>query len=97
MSDKSSTVTDDMNETKERHRRYLRAVNNPVRRDILRSINRGNNTFSAIIEDIELNSNSLEWHLNILVDGFCVEVKDKADQRRYILTQEGKVVDFLDK
>ena len=53
MSDKSSTVTDDMNETKERHRRYLRAVNNPVRRDILRSINRGNNTFSAIIEDIE--------------------------------------------
>jgi DNA-binding transcriptional ArsR family regulator len=66
-----------MNETKERHRRYLRAVNNPVRRDILRSINRGNKTFSAIIEEIELNSNSLEWHLNILVDGFVLKLKTR--------------------
>jgi len=35
MSDKDSkTIGDSMEETRDRHARYLRAVNNPVRRDI---------------------------------------------------------------
>lgn len=97
MPDKSSTVTDDMLETKERHRRYLRAVNSPVRRNILRSIDRGNVTVSAISEDTDLDQKSLKWHLSILVDGFCVEKKIESDEERYSLTKEGKVVDFLDK
>ena len=97
MSDKSSTVTDDMFETKERHRRYLRAVNNLVRRKILRSIDKGNSTVSAISEDVDLDSKSLKWHLSILIDGFCVEEKIEDDQAKYLLTKEGKVVDFLDK
>ena len=97
MSDKSSTVTDDMLETKERHRRYLRAINNPVRRSILRSIDNGNRTVSAISEDIGLDQKSLKWHLSILIDGFCVEEKTEDDQAKYLLTKEGKVVDFLDK
>jgi len=97
MSDKSSTVTDDMNETKERHRRYLRAVNNPIRRAILRSIDKGNSTVSAICEDTGLDLNTVNWHISILVDGFCVKVNGEGDQERIVLTQEGKVVDFLDK
>ena len=97
MSDKSSTVMDDMNETKERHRRYFRAVNNPIRRAILRSIDKGNSTVSAICEDTGLDHNTLNWHISILVDGFCVKVKGEGDLERIVLTQEGKVVDFLDK
>ena len=97
MSDKSSTVTDDMNETKERHLRYFRAVNNPIRRAILRSIDKGNSTVSAICEDTGLDLNTLNWNISILVDGFCVEVKREGDLGRIVLTQEGKVVDFLDK
>lgn len=94
MSDKSSTVTDDMEETKERHRRYLRAVNNPIRRNILRSIEKGNKTISSISEDIKLDTKMLNWHMSILIDGFCVE---KTDEDKYSLTKEASVVDFLDK
>lgn len=97
MSDKSSTVTDDMNETKERHRRYLRAVNNPIRRDILRSINKGNKTTTTISEDINLDLKTVKWHIGILVDGFCVEINNEGDQERIVSTKEGKVVEFLDK
>lgn len=97
MSDKSKTVTDSMEETKERHRKYLRAINNPIRRSILRSIDEENTTLASISEDTGIDEKTLDWHLRILEDGFCVEKKIDGDIERYILTKEGLVVDFLDK
>lgn len=97
MSDISKTVTDSMEETKERHRRYLRAINNPIRRKILRSIEKGNITLASISDDTGTDEKTLNWHLRILEDGFCIERNTNGDQEEYKLTQEGLVVDFLDK
>ena len=94
MSDEQSrTVGGSMEETKDRHRRYLRAVNNPVRRNILRSMQEGNDTLEAISAHVELDPDTIEWHMRMLIDGFCVEYVNS----KYILTQEGEVVDYMDK
>ena len=97
LSDTSKTVTDSMEETKQRHRRNLRAINNPIRRKVLRSIERGNTNIAAISEDTGTDEKTLSWHLRILEDGFCVERTIDGDQEEYKLTQEGRVVDYLDK
>ena len=97
MSDQSKTVADSMEETKERHRRYLRAINNPIRREILRSIEKGNTTLALICEDTRIDEKTLNWHMRILEDGFCVETTNNDRQEKFTLTKEGLVVDYLDK
>jgi DNA-binding transcriptional ArsR family regulator len=86
-----------MEETKERHRRYLRAVNNPIRRDILRSIYEGNDRLELISEAINIDIKTLDWHIKILEDGFCIEKIQGGDFEKLILTKEALVVDYLDK
>jgi len=86
-----------MEDTKDRHRRYLRAVNNPTRRNILRAIEEGNNTAESLSKVTELDLKTIDWHLKILEDGFCIEREKVESHERYILTKEGLVVDFLDK
>jgi DNA-binding transcriptional ArsR family regulator len=86
-----------MEETKDRHRRYLRAVNSPIRRKILRAMEKGHNTPESISKATELDLKSLDWHLKILIDGFCVEKEKSKCVDKFILTQEGRVVDFMDK
>lgn len=93
----SRTIGDSMEETKERHRRYLRAINNPIRRDILRSLKDGNDVIETISEDTGIDEKSVGWHIRVLIDGFCVEEVVEKDETTYILTQEGLVVDYLDK
>lgn len=92
MSDKDS-----MEETKERHLRYLRALNNPVRREIIRTIKDGLNTIEGIQAHTKLDNKTLMWHLQILEWGECVEKVTAGDEVRYRVTQEGRVVDYTDK
>ena len=96
MSDKSKTVTDSMEETKKRHERYLRAVNNPIRRKILRSIEKGNDTLESISKATNIDIKTLDWHIKLLEYGFCIEKTKDGEIEKYILTKEGLVVDFLD-
>ena len=86
-----------MEETKEYHERYLRAVNNPLRRDILRAIKDGDATIKALESVTGLDAKTLDWHLCILEHGFCVETEEEGGETLYRLTQEGKVVDYVDK
>ena len=86
-----------MEETKERHRRYLRAINNPVRRNILRAIEEGYTTLAELTEKTKIDEKTLDWHLQILEDGFCIERVGEGIQERIIITQEGNVIDYLDK
>ena len=62
------------------HTRYLRAINSPLRRKILHALTKGN----ATIEDLQLvtglGNDTLEWHLNILEYGFCVEKELKKSK-----------------
>jgi DNA-binding transcriptional ArsR family regulator len=86
-----------MEDTKERHRKYLRAINNPIRRNILRAMEEGNTTITSISEATNIDEKTLEWHINILEDGFCIERTKEDEQEKLILTKEALVVDYLDK
>jgi len=98
LSDKDSkTIGRSMEETKEYHVRYLRAVNSPVRRGILRALKDGEATVEILGERTGMEEKDLAWHLSILEHGFCVEKQDRDGETVYELTQEGKVVDYVDK
>jgi DNA-binding transcriptional ArsR family regulator len=86
-----------MEETKEYHERYLRAVNNPLRRDILRALKDCDATLKTLESITGLDAKTLDWHLSILEHGFCVEREEEGRKTLYRLTQEGKVVDYVDK
>jgi len=98
LSDKDSkTIGRSMEETKEYHVRYLRAVNSPVRRGILRALKDGEATVDVLGEKTGMEGKDLAWHLSILEHGFCVEKHDRDGETVYEMTQEGKVVDYVDK
>ena len=86
-----------MEETTERHLRYLRAMNNPIRRTILRELKGGSATLEDLKNRIKLDEKTLSWHLDILEWGYCVEKQMKDGHVYYLLTKEGLVVDYVDK
>ena len=85
-----------MQETTEYHRRYLRAINNPTRRMILRCLQGGCQTISALTVTTGLDAPTVRWHLDVLEHGFCVEKALRNGDVPYHLTQEGEVINFLD-
>lgn len=93
----SKTIGDSMEETKEYHLRYLRAVNNPLRRKILRALKVGDATIETLQSRTGLDAGMLEWHLSILEHGFCVEKEVRDGETLYKITEEGKVVDYMDR
>ena len=97
MSDVSRTVSGTLEETRERHRRYLRAINSPVRRGILRALKDGHRSAEALAEATGLDAKTLGWHMELLVYGYCVEKRQTDEGEVYALTREGQVVDFMDK
>lgn len=86
-----------MEETKEYHIRYLRAINNPLRRKILRTLKDGKADAGDLASALGLDERTLRWHIDILVYGFCVEKEEKDGVTVYNITDEGRVVDFVDK
>jgi DNA-binding transcriptional ArsR family regulator len=86
-----------MEETKERHQRYLRAMNSPVRRTILRELKNGSATLEELKTRTNIDEKTLSWHLDILEWGYCVEKQMKNDHTYYLLTKEGSVVDYVGK
>jgi len=71
-------------------------MNSPLRRVILRLIKENNCTFEQLENKTNLNKATLKWHLDILENGFCVEKQINQSMIVYRLTQEGKVIEFLD-
>ena len=97
MSNKQSkTVTDSIEETTLFHTRYLRAINSPLRRKILRLLNEGHSSAEQLQTKISLDMATLKWHLDILEHGFCIEKQINQGKLVYNLTQEGKVINFFD-
>jgi DNA-binding transcriptional ArsR family regulator len=97
VSDVSKTVSGTLEETRERHRRYLRAINSPVRRGILRALKDGHRSAEALAKATGLDVKTLGWHMELLVYGYCVEKRQTDEGEVYALTREGQVVDFMDK
>ena len=97
MSKKSRTLADTMEDTRDRHRRYMRAIQHPIRRDILRAMYKGANSMEKLEKALGVDSKTLDWHLKSLEHGFCIDRKGEGDTLRFALTQEGRIVEHLDK
>ena len=98
MSDKEpKTIGRSIAETREYHVRYLRAVNNPLRRKILNAIKEGHQTIEDLKSNLDLDETTLDWHMKVLEHGFCVEKEEQNGETIYKLTEEGEVIDFMDK
>lgn len=94
MSDRDTkTIGDTMEDTKERHRRYIEAVNNPLRRKILRAIKEGYDTIQSLEENLLIDAKTLDWHLKILEHGYCVE---RIGDNRFTLTHDGLIIDQVE-
>ncbi len=91
----SKTIGKSMEQTKHYHILYLRAINNVLRRRILKALKEGNNTIEDLVSTTRLDINTLKWHLSILEHGFCIERDSSKGKVVFKLTQEGKVVDYL--
>lgn len=91
------TAKSPLEETKEYHARYLRAMNNPLRRQILRALKDGDATIETLQSRTGLDAKELEWHLNILENGACVKKETRNGATLYKLTREGEVVDYVDR
>jgi DNA-binding transcriptional ArsR family regulator len=97
MSKKKSKVTSDSIElTRLYHERYLRAMSNPLRRKILRVLKEGPASLEDLSSKTEMKDEVLEWHLNILEHGHCIEKETTSGKLIYRLTQEGRVVDYME-
>ena len=96
--------SDAISRVRKQHDVYLKAVHNPTRRRILELIS--NQTFKVekickilLEEEILRDDSSLDYHLNMLKNARCIELcidKDSGEELIEI-TQEGKVVDYLEK
>ncbi|UCF59016.1 MAG: winged helix-turn-helix transcriptional regulator [Candidatus Bathyarchaeota archaeon] len=96
MSEKGSkTIGRSIEETRQYHTRYLRAINSPLRREILRALKKGCATIEDLQSSTGLDNDTLKWHLSVLEYGFCIEKVIKQGKLVYKLTQEGRVVDYL--
>lgn len=71
-------------------------MNNPLRRKILRVLNDGKTSFEDLSTKTGLDKYALEWHLSVLEKGFCVEKESHEGKLFFWLTQEGKVVNFIE-
>lgn len=71
-------------------------MNNPLRRKILRVLNDGKTSFEDLGTKTGLDKYALAWHLSVLEKGFCVEKESHEGKLFFWLTQEGKVVNFIE-
>jgi len=90
-------------ETRDFHYLYMKAVNHPIRREILVIVNEKisiseKELFNELKgKDILNDINTLKYHLDYLEKGYCIEkIKDiNSKNAVYKITQEGNVVDYL--
>lgn len=90
-------------ETKQFHYLYMKAVNHPIRREILKIVNEKTSIaedaiFEALKQlDVLDDEVIFKYHLDYLVKGYCLEKIDDegSNSAIYKITQEGNVVDYL--
>ncbi|MFX0139159.1 MAG: hypothetical protein ACFFDN_36290 [Candidatus Hodarchaeota archaeon] len=100
MEDFSKTVEG----TRYLHDLYLKAVNHPVRREILEIVNKlkqisKKNLINKLIENKIIEDESMfNYNIDFLIKAFCIKaLKDeKTDEIFYEITQSGKVIEYLE-
>jgi len=83
------------------HSLYLKAVNHPVRREILTIVNEAKKISKKKLFDILKGKDlvndkaSLDYNIDYLLKAFCVKKTVEEDETYYEITQSGQVVDYL--
>ena len=83
------------------HDLYLKAVNHPIRREILNLVNESKiiakkKLFDELItKEIISDESMFNYHIDFLIRAFCLNQIEKDDSIYYEITQSGKVVDYL--
>ena len=85
--------SDTIEKSREYHERYHKAVNNPIRKKILKLL-KEEKSYDEIIDALNLDEKNFEYHLKLLEWGFCIE-RDKKDRKKIKITKEGEIVNYL--
>ena len=84
------------------HGLYLRAVNHPIRRQILHLVNkREKMSKDELFQELQSENlvsevSILEYNLDFLVKALCIEKVDQNSEIYYVITQLGKVIEYLE-
>ncbi len=86
------------------HDLYLKAVNHPVRREILEIVNNTKKISKKELLNKLLDSNVIKdenqliYNIDYLLKAFCINsIKDdESDEIFYEITQSGKVIEYLE-
>ena len=83
------------------HSLYLKAVNHPLRREILNIVNKAKRISKDDLIEKLLESNTIEdenifnYNMDYLIKAFCIEKIEIEGKIFYEITQGGQVVDYL--
>ncbi len=91
MKESWSEYSSSIEKSREYHKRYQIALNSPLRRRILKMLREGKD-LDEIKKETELNEKDLEYHLQILEWGFCIDRSGK----RIEVTKEGEIIDHIE-
>lgn len=83
------------------HDLYLKAVNHPVRREILNIINeRKKISYDSLLQELMEkkiidNNSSLNYNIDFLAKALCLNIINEKGIKFFEITQGGKVVEYL--
>jgi len=83
------------------HSLYLKAVNHPIRREILtivnkaKQISRDDLIAKLLASNTITDENIFNYNMDYLIKAFCVEKIENEGKIYYEITQSGQVVDYL--
>lgn len=92
--DKDENITID-------HALYLKAVNHPVRRVILKIVNKAEkisykNLLNTLLEKETIKEEfAMNYNIDYLMKAFCINKIEEGAEIFYEITQSGKVVEYL--
>ena len=86
------------------HDLYLRAVNSPIRREILTIVNKTKRISKTKLLKSLINRGILDdeymfnYHMDFLIKAFCIgSIKnDETKEIFYEITQSGKIIEYLE-
>jgi hypothetical protein len=87
--------------TKYLHSLYLKAVNHPIRREILILVNKAKKISkedllkTLLDNDLLSDESSFNFNMDYLVKAFCVKKFEEKNMIYFEITQSGQVVDYL--
>ena len=84
------------------HDLYLKAVNHPVRREILTVLSKKEELRKELLMEHLLKKNLIQddgmfqYNIDYLIKALCIEQKEISNKIFYAITQGGKVIEYLD-